>query len=221
MSSLFYQLLLATSRRNWFYITLTVNYLANTPHHSLLLPNFSLIPPYSQFQHLSSKAGPRASCPEQQGYTSYKLPQQNNPVHQSAFHSISPRRRQALMLATGGKQFHFDTSKQNSVPATVSLMGQMPKLHQILSDLLTFLFTIMSFPTFFCDTAACGSCSDASLLQETETGDTFQDSQLVQDGSKADTPPQPREQNILTAAFPACSHTAPNTKASKHAGTGR
>lgn len=69
MSSLFYQLLLAISRRNWFYITLTVNYLANTPHHSLLLSNFSLIPPHSQFQHLSSKARPHASCSEQQGYT--------------------------------------------------------------------------------------------------------------------------------------------------------
>lgn len=45
MSSLFYQLLLAVSRRNWFYITLTVNYLANTPHHSL---------PPAQFQPDSS-----------------------------------------------------------------------------------------------------------------------------------------------------------------------
>lgn len=41
----------------------------------------------------------------------------------------------------------------------------------------------------------------------------------MQDGSEADTPREPREQNILTAAFPACSHTLlqtpkpPNTQA--------
>lgn len=147
MSSLFYLLFPAISRRNWFYIILSVNYRANTPHHSLLLPSFSLIPTYSQFQHLSSKAHPCASCSEQQGYTNHKLPQHNNPVYQSAFHSTS-HGRQALMLATGGKQFHFDTSKQNSVSAAASPVGQMPKLHPIVSDLLPLLFASMSSPTF-------------------------------------------------------------------------
>lgn len=93
MSSLFCQLFLAISRKNWFYIILTVNYLANAPHHSLLLPNFSLISPYSQFQHLPSKAHPHASCSEQQGYTDYKLLQQNNPLFQSPFRSTSGRRQ--------------------------------------------------------------------------------------------------------------------------------
>lgn len=162
-----------------------MNYLANTRHHSLLLPSFSLIPPSSQFQYLPPKAHPLASCSEQQGYTNYKLSQQNNPVHQSAFHSTS-RRRQALMLATGGKQFHFDTSKQNSVSATVSSTGQMPKLHPTVSDLLTFLFTTMSFPTF---SQALQPVVDASPLRGAETGDTFQDSQLVQDGARQTHPP--------------------------------
>lgn len=112
---------------SWFDIKLT-ELPGYTPHHSLLLPNFSLIPSHSQFQHFSSKAPPRASCSEQQSYTNHKLPQLNNPIYQPAFHSTS-RGRQALMLATGRKQFHFDTSKQNSVSAAASPMGQLPKLH--------------------------------------------------------------------------------------------
>lgn len=69
----------------------------------------------------------------------------------------------------------------------------------------------MSFTThFFPCVSACSLSSDAFFLllafplQEDKKWDTFQDSQLVQDGSEADRHPKWREQNILTAAFPVC-----------------
>lgn len=66
---------------------------------------------------------------------------------------------------------------------------------------------------FFPCLSAHSLCSDAFLLllafplQEAQKRDTFQDSQLVQDGIEADRYPKQREQNILTAAFPVCSLT--------------
>lgn len=138
---------------------------------------------------------------------------------QSAFHSTS-QRRQALMLATGGKQFRFDTSKQNSVSAIVSPMGQMPKLHRILSNSLTFLFAIMSFPTFFQALQPVVGVQTLLLSEGLRQEILSRIPSWCKMGARQ-THPQPREQNILTAAFPACSHSAPNTRASKHAGTGR